>query len=220
MFSLVVFILIASLRAAVCAETNHNFGKWEKEISNYEASDKTNAPPKHGLLFTGASTIRRWTTLSQDFPNQPVINRGFGGSEVVDVTHFADRIVFPYEPKMIFFRSGGNDIHNGKSPEKVFADFKEFVALVHAKLPETEIVFISQNPTIARLAQNDKEQVYNKMVKEFTKQAPYLKYCEVTDMVLDKDGKVRPELFVEDKLHFNAEGNKLLAERVRPFLPK
>jgi lysophospholipase L1-like esterase len=25
---------------------------------------------------------------------------------------------------------------------------------------------------------------------------------------------------VSDKLHFNAAGNKLMAERVRPFLPK
>jgi len=42
----------------------------------------------------------------------------------------------------------------------------------------------------------------------------------MADMVVDKDGNVRPELFVSDKLHFNAEGNKLMAERVRPFLPK
>jgi lysophospholipase L1-like esterase len=39
-------------------------------------------------------------------------------------------------------------------------------------------------------------------------------------MVLGADGKPREDLFVEDKLHFNAEGNKLLAEKVRPYLPK
>jgi lysophospholipase L1-like esterase len=220
LYALIVFTLIASFRTAVGAETNHNFAKWEQEIKAYEASDLTNPPPKHCLLFTGASTIRKWTTLAQDYPNQPVINRGVGGSEVVDITHFADRIVFPYEPKMIFFRSGGNDIHGGKSVEQTFADYKEFVATVHAKLPETEIVFISQNPTLARLEQNDKEQAYNKLVKEYSKQTPHLQYCEMTDLVLDKDGKVRAELFQTDKLHFNAEGNKLMAERVRPFLPK
>src|SRR5262245_48520775 len=127
LFFLVAFILVASLRTAVGAETNHYFGKWEQEVAAFEASDRTNPPPKHGILFTGSSTIRRWTTLAQDFPSQPVINRGVGGSEVVDITHFADRIVFPYEPKMIFFRSGGNDIHAGNSAEQTFADFKEFV---------------------------------------------------------------------------------------------
>ena len=32
--------------------------------------------------------------------------------------------------------------------------------------------------------------------------------------------QTRPELFVADQLHFNAEGYKLLIPRVRPFLPK
>ncbi len=215
-----ILALVAPLRFAVAAETNHNFAQWEKEIAAFEASDRTNPPPKHCLLFTGSSTIRKWTTLAQDYPGQPAVNRGVGGSEVVDITHFADRIVFPYEPKMIFFRCGGNDISDGKSVEQVFADFKEFVAVVHSKLPETEIVFISWSPTIARLKQKDKEQAYNKLVREFVKQNPHLQYCEMTDVPLDKDGKVRPELFQSDKLHFNEAGNKLMAERVRPFLPK
>lgn len=218
--SVVFFVLIAALQTAIGAETNHNFAQWEKEIAAYEASDRTNPPPKHGLLFTGSSTIRKWTTLAQDFPNQPVINRGVGGSEVVDITHFADRIVFPYEPSMIFFRSGGNDIANGKSPEQVFADFKEFVATVRAKLPKMDIVFIAWNPTPLRWAQHDKEATYNKLVRDYTGHAPHLAYCDASEFVLDKEGKPRPELFEADRLHFNAEGYKLLAERVRPFLPE
>jgi len=218
-----LFLLLASLvcfRTAFSAETGHNFGQWENEIKAYEASDRTNPPPKQGLLFTGSSTIRLWKTLPQDFPNQPVINRGVGGSEVVDITHFADRIVFPYEPKMIFFRCGGNDIANGKSPERVFEDYKEFVKTVRAKLPDVEIVFMSWTPTPLRWAQHDKEQVYNNLAREYSKQAPHMQYCDLSDMVLGPEGKPRPELFRADRLHFNAEGNKLMAERVRPFLPK
>ena len=138
----------------------------------------------------------------------------------MDITHFADRIVFPYEPKMIFFRCGGNDIANGKSPEQVFDDYKEFVKTVRAKLPDAEIVFLSWSPTPSRWAQHDKEQLYNNLVREYSKQVPHMQYCELSDMVLGPDGKPRPELFRADKLHFNAEGNKLMAERVRPFLPK
>lgn len=217
--TILLIVLATSLRLSA-AETNHNFGQWEKEVAAFEASDRTNPPPKDALLFTGSSTIRKWTTLARDFPNQPVINRGVGGSEVVDITHFADRIVFPYEPKMIFFRCGGNDIAAGKSAEQVFADFKEFVATVRTKLPETEIVFISWNPSIARWRNNDKEQTYNKLVRDFIKQAPHVEYCDASDISLGTDGKPRPDLFVKDGLHFNAKGYKLLAERVRPFLPK
>src|SRR5437660_1738407 len=93
----------------------HNFAKWEKEISAYEASDRTNAPPKGGIVFIGSSTIRLWKTLPQDFPGYNVINRGFGGSEIIDSAHFADRIIFPYEPRMVLLRAGGNDLSAGMS---------------------------------------------------------------------------------------------------------
>ena len=145
------WLIVISSFAARGAEPEHNFAKWEKAIADFEQHDRESPPPKHEILFTGASTIARWKTLQADFPEYKVINRGFGGSEILDCTHFADRIIFPYEPRMIFLRSGGNDIHNGKTGEQVFADFKDFVATVHAKLPDTEILFISQNPTIAPL---------------------------------------------------------------------
>ena len=219
-FGAIVVLLLASLWLSVAAETNHNFAKWESEVAAFEASDRTNPPPKHGILFTGSSTIRKWTTLAQDYPNQSVINRGVGGSEIVDITHFADRIVFPYEPKMIFFRCGGNDIADGKSPEQVFADYKEFVSTVRTKMPDIDIVFISWSPTPARWAQNDKEQTLNKLVREYSAQTPHLKFCDVSDISVGKDGKPRRDLFVSDGLHFNAAGYKLLADRVRPYLPR
>jgi hypothetical protein len=201
------------------AETNHNFQKWEKEIAAYGQSDRTNLPPKGGLLFIGSSTIRLWKTLAQDFPKQDVINRGIGGCEIVDCTYFADRIVFPYRPRMIFFRCGGNDLWAGKPVEQVFADYLAFVKQVQSNIPEAEIVFVSLSPSIARWKQAEKERALNRLVEEYTRAAPRLKYIETYDLVLGADGQPRAELFVGDKLHFNARGYELLAERVRPFVP-
>jgi hypothetical protein len=219
-FSLAVSILILLFRPALGAETNHNFAQWEKEIAAFEKSDLTNPPPRNAVEFLGSSTIRRWTTLAQDFPGQPVYNRGFGGSEIVDSTHFAPRVIFPYAPRMIIFRAGGNDLWAGKTPEQVFADFQEFVAVVHAKLPETEIVFISWNPTPSRWKQHEQEKALNRLVENFARQTPHLKYIETYDLPLGADGRPNPELFVADQLHFNADGYKLLADRVRPIFSK
>ena len=220
LLSLVGFLIIGPWRVLTGAEGEHNFGKWEKEITAYEQMDRTNPPPKGALLFIGSSTIRLWKTMAQDFPQQRVINRGFGGSEIVDATHFADRIIFPYQPRMVFLRAGGNDLNAGKSPEQVFADYQDFVMKVHSKLPETEIVFISLSPSIARWKQADQEKAVNRLIEEFTKRVPHLKYLETYPLPLGPDGRPRPELFLADKLHFNAEGYKLLTERVRPYLPK
>ena len=219
-FTLAGLVLLIALRSVFCAETNHNFGKWEKEISAYEASDKTNHPPKGALLFIGSSTVRLWKSLPQDFPNAKVVNRGFGGSQIVDSTHFAKRVIFPYKPSKVFLRAGGNDLWQGKSAEEVFSDFRDFVARVHEKLPKTEIVFISLSPSIARWKQADKEKAVNTMVQEFVKKNPEVKYIDTYPLPLGSDGQPRPEVFVADKLHFNAEGYKLLAECVRPFVQK
>ena len=216
--SLAVLSLVALERNALGAETNHNFAVWEKEISAYEKMDATNPPAKGGFVFTGSSTIRFWKTLAQDFPGQPVLNRGFGGSELCDATHFADRIIFPYAPTRIFLRAGGNDIANGKSPEQVFADFQEFVALVHAKLPTTEIYFISWSPSGLRWKQHDKEKALDLMVADFIRGKAHLQYIETYDLPLGTDGLPRPELFVADRLHFSPAGYQLLAARVRPFV--
>src|SRR5438552_2339790 len=220
LLSLLAFFLIGALPKASCAEAPHDFGKWEKEIAAYEQMDRTNPPPKGGLLFIGSSTIRLWKTLGEDFPGQQAINRGFGGSEIVDATHFAERIIFPYAPRAVFLRAGGNDLWAGKSPEQVFADFKEFVGKVQAELPQAEIVFISLSPTVARWKQADKEKATNAMIEQYIKGKPRLKYINTYEMVLGSDGQPRAELFVADKLHFNAEGYKLLAQSVRPYLPK
>lgn len=197
----------------------HNFARWEREIAAFERMDRTNPPPRGGLVFIGSSTIARWKTLARDFPGQPVINRGFGGSQIVDSTHFAERVIIPYAPSMVFLRAGGNDLFAGKSAEQVFADFKDFAKLIRERLPEAKIAFISLSPSIARWKQAPKEKRVNDLVQEYCQHDPHLIYIESYSISLDNQGQPRPELFVADKLHFNAEGYRLLAERVRPYLP-
>ena len=201
-------------------QLTHDYARWEKSIAAFETQDQTNPPPKGGIEFTGASTIARWKTLAKDYPANKVFNRGFGGSMICDVTHYADRMIFPYEPKMIFFRSGGNDLHAGMSVEEVFADYQTMVKTIHARLPNTTIVWISLSPSPARWTERDANKMLNGLVKAYNHSRPYLKYIDCWDIPLTKDGQAREELFVADKLHFNEEGYKLLAERVRPLMPK
>jgi len=217
-------LLVGSARAQQPAvavrsvEVSHDFARWEPEIAAYEAEDHMSMPPKGGVLFIGSSTIRLWKTLSEDYPDHKVINRGFGGSEIVDATHFADRIIFPYEPKQIFLRAGGNDIHNGRLPKEVAADFSEFVRVIHTRLPKTEIVFIPVSPAPARWGESDKYRALNKTIRIMALSMPRVGYVDAYDISISPEGMARPELFVKDKLHFSPEGYKLLAERVRPYL--
>jgi CubicO group peptidase (beta-lactamase class C family)/lysophospholipase L1-like esterase len=200
------------------AAAGHDFARWEKEIAAYEAADRTSPPPKGGALFIGSSTIRRWESLAQDFPEYKVINRGFGGSEIVDATHFADRLIFPHEPKQIFLRAGGNDIHAGRLPGQVAYDFADFVRTIRERLPNAEIIYIGVNPAPARWGESDKCRALNESIRKMALDMPRVSYVDAYDVSLGTGGRARPELFVADRLHFNAEGYKLLAECVRPYL--
>ncbi len=197
-----------------------DYTKWEKEVAAYEAADRQNPPPKDGILFIGSSTIRLWKTLSNDFPDHKVINRGFGGTEIVDSTHFADRLIFPHAPMQIFLRAGGNDLHAGRTPREVAADFLRFVRTVQERLPRTEILFIALSPTPARWGDGDKTRELNRLIREMALELPRVGFVDAYDISLTSDGRARPELFVKDRLHFAPEGYKLLAERVRPFLAR
>jgi len=212
-------ISLLVLSQAVAEEKSLSL-KWEKDIQKFEAADKTNPPPEGAVLFIGSSTIRMWKTLKEDFPNYTVINRGFGGSQIADSVYYADRIVIPYKPKMILLYAGGNDINAGKTPEAVFEDFKAFVVKVRAKLPTVRIAYMSNGPSLARWAQAEKLRKLNQLIKDYVGNDNSMDFIEAFDVFLGADGKPRPELYVADKLHNNAEGYKIRAELVRPYLEK
>jgi lysophospholipase L1-like esterase len=193
--------------------------RWEKEIAAFEAADLASPPPTNAVLFVGSSSIRLWESLADDF-QVPVIRRGFGGSEMADSVHFADRIVLPYRPKQIVVYAGENDVAAGKAPERVVEDFEAFVRKVHRVLPETRVAYISMKPSPARWHLADKMRSANRQIAEFTRSDERLAFIDVFSPMLGPDGKPREELFVSDKLHLNRAGYALWTERVRPHLAK
>ena len=72
--------------------------RWEKEIAAMLAKDEKSPPPQEGIVFVGSSSMRLWD-LAKSFPNLPVVNRGFGGSQIHDATKYATKIVTPLKPK-------------------------------------------------------------------------------------------------------------------------
>ena len=194
------------------------YERWEKEIAAFGDADRSNPPQPGAILFTGSSTVRMWKTLANDFPGHRVINRGFGGCRIEDVTHFADRIVFPHAPRLIVIRGGGNDIADGKTAERVAFDFREFAEAVHARLPRTRIAFLSQNPTVARAKNEPVEREANARIRRYIAGHRWMQYIDIDGVALGADGKASDDHLLSDHLHFNAEGYKLLADRVRPFL--
>lgn len=190
-------------------ETSLDLARWEPEISAFEAADRRHPAPAHAIVFTGSSSIRLWKTLAEDFAGKPVMNRGFGGSQIREVTAFADRIVLPYKPALVVMYCGGNDINAGLTAEQVFADYRAFVSKVHASSPTTRIAYISIAPNPARWSQVGTVKAANALIEQWTRRDRRLQYIDVFSQMLGPDGRPQPDIFVEDGLHMNAKGYEI-----------
>ena len=208
--------LILSLAGAVAAQAQTT-DRWESVVAAFEAADHVSPPPKGEIVFTGSSSIQRWD-LSASFPDLKTINRGMSGSELSDAVRYVDRLVIAYEPRLVVVYAGDNDINNGHTSEQVAVDFERFVAKVHAKLPQTRIVFIGLKPSILRWGQVDRMRAANTMVRAFSAHDDLVAFLDVDGAMLGWDEKPRRELFVEDGLHMTAEGYRLWSTLLRPFL--
>lgn len=180
--------------------------RFEAEIKKFEEADKAQMPPKGAVLFVGSSSIRLWNTLARDFDPMPVINRGFGGSTIPEVMHYADRIIYKYQPGVIVFYCGENDIAESTAPPVAFQDFKKFIGEKEENLPGTPVVFISAKPSPARWQLWNELQQFNSMVLQFAQNRPDLHYVDISGTLLTAGGEPDSTLFVEDQLHLNGRG--------------
>ena len=194
--------------------------KWEKAIAAFEEADREHPPEKGGIVFTGSSTIARWKDIADYFSGFRVTNRGFGGSQMEDSVAFAERILVPHEPAAIVIFAGSNDINAKKTPERVADDFKAFVGKVRARLPKTDICFIEITSSPLRWAQREEVVEANRLIRAFCEQTQGVRFIAVREKLFGENGEPRVELFASDRLHPNADGYKIIAAAIRPFLPK
>jgi lysophospholipase L1-like esterase len=198
---------------------------WEWEIRRFEKEDRRGMPPPGGVVFTGSSSIRFWKTLEEDMAPLPVVNRGFGGSQIHQVTYYADRIVLPYEPKIVVLYAGENDIAGVKFSQKKRADevleaFEDFCETVHAKRPETLIYFVSIKPPKRRARLWSEMEKANRLVRAFAASDQRIRYVDVATAMLDAEGAPRADLYRWDGLHMRAEGYAILTAILKPVLEK
>lgn len=217
----IVFALCILFQTISFAQNNYTRATlWEKEIAAFTVADRKESPKKGKIVFVGSSSIRGWLTLREDFSGLHAINRGFGGSHLEDVNFYADKIVFPYKPKLIVLYAGENDLVAGKSVETVFADFKKFVSLMKNKLPKARLIVISLKPSPSRWEYAPKFKQLNLLLKSETGKDKRLLFVDVWSPMLDANGEPLKNIFFGDDLHLNADGYKIWRETLLPAINK
>jgi lysophospholipase L1-like esterase len=179
--------------------------RWEKEIRAFEEEDKKEKPPENGIVFVGSSSIRLWKTRAA-FRDLPVINRGFGGSQIADAVKYADRLVLAYKPKVVVFFSGGNDLAAGKTPEQAFEDFKAFEKKLHDALPKARLLVLSHFSNIKRWNLDRELRRLNELKSGFATGNDLVTFINASDEMRNLDGTPRKELLLDDGLHLGPAG--------------
>jgi lysophospholipase L1-like esterase len=210
-------LLLASLFLKTEAQEKPAF--WN-DIQAFKAKDSIQPPPRNAILFIGSSSFTKWTDVASYFPGYTILNRGFGGSTLPDVTRYIDDIVFPYQPKEIVIYCGENDIAAGLDSKVVADRFKDLFNAIRAKLPDVPIGFISMKPSPSRVQFRHLLTQGNQIIKNFLYTQKNVFYVNIFDLMLDSSGNYRPDLFQSDMLHMNATGYAIWAQAITPYLMK
>ena len=192
------------------------------DIVAFKKQDSIQPLPSSPILLTGSSSFTRWKDVKDYFPGLPILNRGFGGSVLTDVIRYAYDVIIPYKPKQVLIYCGENDLASSDSitVSEVVKRFKTLYAIIRENLPNAVISFVSIKPSPSREKIQPKVKEANRQIKAFLAKQKKVQFIDVYDAMLDKQGKMREELYVEDRLHMKPEGYRIWQKIISPYLVK
>lgn len=196
---------------------------FQDEIDQFKKEDHLQMPAKNTILFVGSSSFRMWGDVQSYFPGYVIINRGFGGSRLGDVIHFAPDIIYAYRPKEVVIYCGDNDLaaDSSVSGQAVFERFKTLYQGIRKNLGKTvTIAFVSIKPSPSREGLLPKMIVANTLIGDYLSKEKNAAFIDVFHPMLDADGKMRPELYKDDNLHMKPAGYAIWAKAIAPYLLK
>ena len=221
-YSLMIMFLISGGWLLVLGGVNF-FGPW-KDLAIARIRRKYDPRKKKGnIVFYGASNFALWKDMEKDLAPHPVQNHGFGGSCDEDLVFYADRLLFPYEPKAVFFQTGSNDYvkiegSDEEKIEKCMENKRRMFSEFHECLPEAKFVVMSGLLLPGRAQYLDLTKQINRKLEELCERTEYMSFVDAEAMTYE-NGEFKTELFRKDQIHLNHDGQLLWAnEYILPVL--
>lgn len=193
--------------------------RYEASIAAYQAADKLRAPEPGGTLFLGSSTFTLWGhDLEREFGRFHALNRGFGGSTIPEVDHYLERICFPYRPRLVVFYVGTNDVAEGHSPQQILDDFEQMMAHLRRQLPNTRVAYVSMAMPPSRVEFAGQYEDANRKLRQFCEDEPNTDFIDVSQLLMDDQGRPKAEYYRADLLHMKPSGYALWIPVLREYL--
>jgi len=189
------------------------------DIQAFRQQDAINPPRGNEILFIGSSSFTYWQDVNNWFPGHHIINRGFGGSNLLDIIHYADDIIFAYHPAQIVIYCGENDLASDTVKAPLLLNrFQALFTLIRHKLPNIPITYISIKPSPSRIRLLPEIQKSNKAIQKFLAKQPNTSFVDVYSKMLRADGTVNATIFRDDQLHMTPAGYRIWQKAIAPQL--
>ena len=198
------------------------------DIQNFKKQDSISPPPQNGILLIGSSSFTMWKDVQDHFPGYTIVNRGFGGSTLLDQIRYADEIIFPYQPKQIVIYCGENDLASSDTvtATMVVDRFRQLYQIIRGKT-NAPILYISMKPSPSRRHLFQKMREANQAIALFLGGSDVQSsvtskniFVDVHQKMLTASGEPIAELFLDDSLHMNSKGYAIWQETIKPYLIK
>lgn len=173
-------------------------------------------------VFYGASNFRMWKNLDKDMERFGAQNHGFGGATDVLLVHYADRILFPYRPKVAVIQSGSNDYAGlkGKSARQAAASLelkKRMYGYFLEELPDTQFVLLSPVLMPGAPYFTETALLVGEGMAKLCDELPNMSFLNISDLTFDGIS-YKTDLFKSDGIHLNRDGQLALKEMITEVL--
>lgn len=201
------------------AEIRKIGGEWSRQVENLVKANDPEAR-RGETVFYGASNFARWYTMEADLAPYKVVNNAFGGSTDRDLLHWAEFLLYAYEPQCIFFQTGSNDYVESEKPtdaEKVAESMefkKEMFSKIHERLPDAKLVVMSGLLLPKRSEYTPMTMEINKQLKAYCGETDYMVFVDAEAFTYFAPlGMYDESKFVIDGIHLTEEAQKEWAEQ-------
>jgi lysophospholipase L1-like esterase len=181
------------------------------------------ASPEHGgIVFIGSSIFQFWTHLSDQMAPLPVLNRAIAGTVTADMLNRIGRLVLPYQPRIVVYYCGSNDISAGEDAAPIVERTKRFIQILHEKSPNTFFFYTSILKAPEKRARWEVVEAVNREMERYSREAANVGYIDLNPVLFDSTNNVRENLFLPDELHFRPESTAYpeFSQIVKPVLIK
>lgn len=193
---------------------------FQKEVNAFVLQDSLHPPVGQPILCIGSSSFTKWKDIEAYFPGWGMLNRGFGGSSLLDVIYYAPQVIFPYNPRQILIYCGENDIAATPQPttKTVVKRCKQLLRLIRSKWKDVPIIYISIKPSPLRWKLESSFVEANRGIQRYMQKQKNMQLLDVHSAMLTATGEPNPELYIADRLHMNEKGYEIWKNLLLPLL--